>query len=85
MEAEDTDEIAVLVVDLRMIARALNAAYGSQASWDLLEQYRGMAETTRKSNLSRALEKSYNRVLGYIKEAEKEELPEAIEGDDDLS
>lgn len=66
----DTDEVSVLIVDLRMVARALNAAYGSQASWDLLEQYRGMAEAPRKSNLSRALETAHNRVVGYIKDIE---------------
>lgn len=72
MSLSDTDEIPVLVTDLRMVLRALNAAYGSQAAWDLLEQYRGMAEVPRKSNLARALEGAYNRVHGYITEAEKD-------------
>jgi hypothetical protein len=69
---ENTDEVAVLAADLRKFARALNAAYGQSAAWDILNQYRNMDATPRESNLSKALKAAHNRALGYIEEAEKE-------------
>ncbi len=71
----DIDEIPVLVADLRMILRAVNSAYGAQAAWDLVHQYRGMGEGPEQpSTLTTSLERARNRVQGYLSEAEKEEV-----------
>jgi hypothetical protein len=75
MAALDTDEVAVLVADLRLFARAINSAYGSQAAWDLLNQYRGLESAPKESNLSKALKHAHKRVLGYIAEAENDDEP----------
>ncbi len=85
MPLNDTDEIPVLVTDLRLFIRAFNAAYGSVAAWDLLEQYRQMAERPHKSNLQKALTTAHDRAQGYITEAEKRDnnLIESGEEDDD--
>jgi hypothetical protein len=81
MAALDSDEVPVLVADLRMIARAINGAYGAQAAWDLLNQYRGLESAPKQSNLSKALTSAHKRVLGYIAEAEEEEPIEEPEDD----
>lgn len=72
----DTDEILVLVADLRLIARALNGAYGAQAAWDLLNQYRGLDTNPKPSNLSKALTGAHDRVVGYLEETDMEENPD---------
>lgn len=76
------DEVAVRVADLRLIDRALNAAYGAQAAWDLLNQYRGLDTVPKPSNLSKALMSARDRVNGYIDAANEEETDEEkIEAD----
>lgn len=68
----ETDAVEVLAVDLRLILRALEAAFVTQAAWDLIDQQRQMADTQRESNGTRAIGKARDRVRGYLEEAEKE-------------
>lgn len=73
-EWTDLDEVPILVGDLRAISRALNAAYCAHAAFDLQEQYRNLnTRAVRHSNLTRALETSFNKVEGYLAEVKEEE------------
>lgn len=76
MAVRDTDEVPVLLADLRMFLRAVNAAANSQAAWDLLNQYRGMDTVVKESNLSKALSRARERIEGYITDIEDDEPEE---------
>lgn len=69
-DLNDTDEVPVLVADLKLIERALSAAYGTATAWDLLNQYRELAGRPKKSALATALQNANGRVQGYLAEAD---------------
>lgn len=75
MAALDTDEVPVLVADLRRVMRALNSAYTAQAAWDLLSDQRAMASAPKASSLTKALQQAHDRVAGYIAEADNDDEP----------
>lgn len=80
----DTDSVEVLAADLRLIDRALEAAYVTQAAWDLIDQQRQMGSQQRESNGTRAVQKARDRVRGYIAEAEEDEKLEGEPSDVDV-
>jgi hypothetical protein len=65
-----------------MFLRAVNAAYGAQAAWDLLNQYRSMHSSVKESNLSKSLTNARERIEGYIEEATRVDEDEDQEGDE---